>query len=172
MSPNSSKCHKQVWIQAGCPAEAQGRFRFVLAALLWAGELTFLLGFTSHWHYPLVLQGPACPVPTSFLLEGGITGVLWRGLRSWADDYPCGASPFSFSSAEQEMEVARAVLTPGMLSRLAWDDNNAISENRIKILKGAQCLKGNDFFKWIVIICSYSSLFPWLLWACMLTMHT
>lgn len=63
MSPNSSKCHNPVWIQAVC-LEAQGRFLFVL--------FSFLLGSTSHWHHPLVLQGPADPVPILFLLEGGI----------------------------------------------------------------------------------------------------
>lgn len=41
--------------------EAQGRFLFVL--------FTFLLGSTSNWHHPLVLQGPADPL---LILEGGI----------------------------------------------------------------------------------------------------
>lgn len=50
------------------------------------------------------------------------------------------------------MEVVRAVLTPGTLSKLARDDDNATSENRIRILKGSRCLKGNSFFKWKVIL--------------------
>ena len=44
------------------------------------------------------------------------------------------------------------MLAPGELSKLAWDDDNAASENHIKILKGSRCLKGNGFFKWKVIL--------------------
>lgn len=52
-------------------------------------------------------------------------------------DFPCGASRCSFTYVEKEMEVVRAVLTPGMLSKLARDDDNATSENCIRILKGS-----------------------------------
>lgn len=119
--------------------------RFVLAALPWAGELTFRLGLTSRWRYPLV---PACPVPTLLLLEGGwITEGSLEEAPSLPADFPCGASRCSFSYVEKEMEVVRA-----MLSKLARDDDNATSENCIGILKGSRCLKGNGFFKWKVIL--------------------
>lgn len=47
---------------------------------------------------------------------------------------------------EQRTEVARAVLAPGMLGKLARDGGNAASENHIEILTGS------GFFKWKAVL--------------------